>query len=82
MKNFRQARWDEPVVYEVSRDRKEGTLVDSEFREYSAKFFGKLPEGVARKEPPPIPSLSEVEVVRHFMRLSQMSYGVDFGPVP
>ena len=29
-----------------------------------------------------LPSLSEVEAVRHFIRLSQMSYGVDIGPVP
>lgn len=82
MRNFRQAKWSEPLVYEVSRDRKEGVLIDSEFRDYTVKFFNKLPEGVARRELLPIPSLSEVEVIRHFMRLSQMSYGVDFGPVP
>lgn len=82
MSVFRQARWEEPLVYEVSRDRKEGSLVDAEFRDYAARLLRKLPDGILRKEGPAIPSISEVEVVRHFMRLSQMSYGVDFGPVP
>ncbi|MEM4831491.1 MAG: aminomethyl-transferring glycine dehydrogenase subunit GcvPB [Sulfolobales archaeon] len=78
---FRQARWNEPIVYEISRDSKEGVLLDEEFRDYALELLGKLPKHIIR-DTLNIPSLSEVEVVRHFTRLSQMSYGVDLGPVP
>ncbi|MEM1962462.1 MAG: aminomethyl-transferring glycine dehydrogenase subunit GcvPB [Sulfolobales archaeon] len=78
---FRQAKWNEPIVYEISRDSKEGVLLDEEFRDYALRFLSKLPKHIIR-DSLNIPSLSEVEVVRHFTRLSQMSYGVDLGPVP
>jgi glycine dehydrogenase subunit 2 len=36
----------------------------------------------ARKEAPRLPEVSEVDLIRHFTRLSQMNYGVDTGPYP
>ena len=36
-----------------------------------------IPPGHLRKEPAPLPELSEVEVVRHFVQLSRRNYGVD-----
>ncbi len=41
-----------------------------------------LPEKLHRKKAPELPELSEVEVVRHFIRLSQMNYSVDLGFYP
>ncbi len=41
-----------------------------------------LPEEIIRQEPAQLPELSEVDVVRHFTRLSQMNYGVDTGFYP
>jgi len=41
-----------------------------------------LPLRLMRTAPPRLPELSEVEVVRHFTRLSQMNYGVDLGFYP
>lgn len=44
-----------------------------------------LPEAlqqIARSTPAGLPELSEVDVVRHFTRLSQDSHGVDNGPYP
>jgi glycine dehydrogenase subunit 2 len=35
-----------------------------------------------RSEPPALPELSEVDVVRHFTRLSELNYGVDDGLFP
>ncbi|MGB8717782.1 MAG: aminomethyl-transferring glycine dehydrogenase subunit GcvPB, partial [Desulfobacterales bacterium] len=40
-----------------------------------------LPDGLAG-EGPDFPDLSEVEVVRHFTRLSQWNFGVDTGMYP
>ncbi|MEM3253737.1 MAG: aminomethyl-transferring glycine dehydrogenase subunit GcvPB [Fervidicoccaceae archaeon] len=65
---FRQAKWDEKLLFEyrIEREKEEIEL---------------LPESLRRKELA-LPNLSELEVVRHFTRLSQISYGIDVGPVP
>ncbi|WP_048061501.1 aminomethyl-transferring glycine dehydrogenase subunit GcvPB [Hyperthermus butylicus] len=86
-RGWRQARWEEPLVYELGSPSNTGYIVpyssdDKEIMEY----LGTTPEEdlgeYYRRELPGIPGLSEVETVRHFTRLSQMSYGVDVGPVP
>jgi len=41
-----------------------------------------LPEELMREEVPGFPELSEVDVVRHFTRLSTWNYGVDSGLYP
>jgi glycine dehydrogenase subunit 2 len=41
-----------------------------------------FPTGLARKDLEGLPELSEVDVVRHFTRLSQWNYGVDSGLYP
>ena len=80
---FRQAKWAEPIIFEVSKFNKQGLLIDSEFRDDAVKALKEyVPKDLLRENDPPIPNLSEVEVVRHFTRLAQMSYGVDVGPVP
>lgn len=40
-----------------------------------------LPQGLIREELP-LPELSEVDVVRHFMKLSSFNYGIDNGLYP
>ena len=39
-------------------------------------------EPVRRRQPPDLPEVAEIDVVRHFTRLSQMNYGVDTGIYP
>jgi glycine dehydrogenase subunit 2 len=41
-----------------------------------------LPTDLAREEVSGFPELSEVDVVRHFTRLSTWNYGVDSGLLP
>ncbi len=41
-----------------------------------------LPEWSVREEPPGLPEVSEVDVVRHYTSLSEMNYGVDSGIYP
>jgi len=80
---FRQAKWEEPIIYELGAPGRIGFLVP-EVEEDIRKEVGELrvPEKIARSSPPGLPELSEVEVIRHFVDLSQMAYGVDNGPVP
>src|SRR5690606_26260881 len=48
----------------------------------SAKGEVKLPNALLRKKAPLWPEVSEPEVVRHFIRLSQQNYGIDTGFFP
>ncbi len=81
---WRQARWPEPVILEYP-DTGRGVLVPYAHEAAELERLVGRPEdrlaGLLREELR-IPDLSEVDVVRHFVRLSQMSYGVDVGPVP
>ncbi len=41
-----------------------------------------LPAAHARARPPELPQVAEIDLVRHYTRLSQQNYGVDTGPYP
>ncbi|HXW67430.1 MAG TPA: aminomethyl-transferring glycine dehydrogenase subunit GcvPB [Thermoplasmata archaeon] len=68
--SFRQARWDEPNVWD---------LVPESEAAAPAPIPG-VPERLRRKEAVRWPELSELEVVRHYTRLSQMNFGIDTSP--
>jgi len=79
---FRQAKWDEPSIYELSNGR-EGirfSHINDTFRNIMGEI--SIDANVKREKDPQLPEVSEVEVIRHYTRLSEMSYGVDNGPVP
>jgi glycine dehydrogenase subunit 2 len=81
---FRQAQWDEPVIFKLGGKGRRGyTLLDAD-GEGTELDVGtpELPATIKRTQLPKLPELSEVEVVRHFTRLSQMNYGVDLGFYP
>jgi glycine dehydrogenase subunit 2 len=67
---FRQARWDEPSVWDLSA---------TGAPEVPPAIPG-IPERMRRKEAVRWPELSELEVVRHYTRLSQMNFGIDTVP--
>ncbi len=82
---FRQAQWNEKILLELGAEGRRGyTLpgVEDEISKLSGSPADKLPKTVKRIHPPKLPELSEGEVVRHFIRLSQMNYGVDSGFYP
>ena len=71
----RQAKWFEPLVFELGSEGR---------RAYHPQPFSEdmeidLPEKLQRKSLN-LPELSEIDVVRHVVRLSQMNWGVDSGP--
>jgi glycine dehydrogenase subunit 2 len=66
----------EPLVYELSSPGREGVnLPDLDVPQVA------LPEELTREDLP-LPELSEIDVVRHFVRLSQLNHGVDTGFYP
>ncbi|HEY4276823.1 MAG TPA: aminomethyl-transferring glycine dehydrogenase subunit GcvPB [Conexibacter sp.] len=76
---YHAARWDEPIVLEMGRPGRRGTLVgDAEPELVAAVGDGAalVPEGVRRKTAPRLPELSEFEVQRHYNHLAQMTLGM------
>ena len=80
LRRFHQAKWDEPIIFELSREGQRGILVP-EFESGPAAgtedATTALPEHMRRKEPPNLPELSQPEVLRHYVRLSQENLGAD-----
>ncbi len=82
---FKQARWDEPIIFGLGKAGRVGyTLprVEEEVKRAVSDLYGLIPEKLQRKNALRLPELSEPEVVRHFIRLSEMNYGVDSGLYP
>src|SRR3990170_3335679 len=82
---FQQARWNEPVIFKLGGKGRRGCSlpqVEDNVSKLTGSVANKLPKAIRRTKPPALPELSEVEVVRHFTRLSQMNYGVDLGFYP
>jgi ABC-type multidrug transport system ATPase subunit len=77
---------DKVMVLNFGRKIKEGVpkeiMEDEEVRKAVGDIDKSLPENMRRLSRLKLPELSEVEVVRHFLRLSQMNYGVDSGFYP
>jgi glycine dehydrogenase subunit 2 len=77
--------WDEPVIFKLGGKGRKGHRVpeaEPEIRSVVGSSDKLLPENMRRGQKPDLPELSEVEVSRHFTRLSQMNYGVDSGFYP
>ena len=66
----------EPLLFEIGRA--DVTGVDFDEPEAFAPRLG----GLERKEAVGLPGLSEPETMRHYVRLSQMNYGIDTGLFP
>jgi len=80
LRRFHQARWDEPILFELSQVGQRGILVpevEAGIRAAVGDVLASVPEGMRRKEPPGLPELSQPQVVRHYFRLSQENLGAD-----
>jgi glycine dehydrogenase subunit 2 len=82
---FRQAVWDEPLLKELSKNGRKGyslPKLDQEVIEKVGDISKLIPSSMMRLTPPLLPELSEPEIVRHFVRLSQMNFAIDLGMYP
>ncbi|MFN2291414.1 MAG: glycine dehydrogenase subunit 2, partial [Anaerolineae bacterium] len=78
LRRFHQARWDEPVIFELSREGQRGILVpevERGIRDTVGDALSTLPEGLRRSNLPALPELSQPQVLRHYDRLSQENLG-------
>ncbi len=78
LRRFHQARWDEPIIFELSREGQRGILVpevEDAIQKEAGDVLSTLPEGLRRETPPSLPEISQPQVLRHYLRLSQENLG-------
>ncbi len=79
LKNYHSAVWDEPVVMELGAPGRRGILFpDTEQRisDIVGEAQDLLAENIRRQSPIGLPELSEPEVLRHYLHLSQQTLGM------
>lgn len=80
IRRFHQAKWDEPIIYELGTAGERGHLVPKTEEGIEAAVgdgVSRLPEHMRREERINLPELSEAQVLRHYLRLSQHTLGAD-----
>ena len=66
--HFHQAKWNEPIIYELSTPGERGVLVNSPEEEVAKEVKGvnALPEGMKRSTKLNLPEMSQSRVLRHY----------------
>jgi glycine cleavage system P protein (glycine dehydrogenase) subunit 2 len=74
----------EPLIFERSRPDRRAVLFPraSEASRTAAASQPALPASVLRASPPRLPEVSELELLRHFNRLSHLNHAIDLGFYP
>ena len=79
-RDFHEARWDEPIIMEMGNPGERGVLippVSDTIKEEAGSAEELIPDGMRRKKAPALPEMSQMQVLRHYMRLSQETIGTD-----
>jgi glycine dehydrogenase subunit 2 len=80
LRAFHQAKWDEEVIFELSTKGERGILgapVENAIANEVGDGISALPESLRRKTPPALPEISQMRVLKHYLRLSQHTLGAD-----
>ncbi len=82
-RQYHQARWNEPIIYELGCAGERGVLppnVEPGINTAVKNWDAGIPEAMRRKTPPNLPEISQVETLRHYLRLSQENLGAGLVP--
>lgn len=71
---------DEPLVFERSRPGRRASTIPA--LDVPPAPAGAIPAALRRRAPPALPEVAEIELVRHYTRLSQRNFGIDLGFYP
>ncbi|CEP44091.1 aminomethyl-transferring glycine dehydrogenase subunit GcvPB [Paraclostridium sordellii] len=79
VRNFHQAKWDEPIIFELSQSGERGVIppgANEEVKNLVGDGVCVLPKGMKR-EYLNLPEIAQHRVLRHYLRLSQQTLGAD-----
>lgn len=79
LRDYHAARWDEPLIMEMGGPGERG-VIPPQATDVAAEVppaADLLPPALLRAEPPALPEISQPQLLRHYLHLSQMTLGVD-----
>ena len=79
LRNFHSASWDEPVVMQLGVPGRRGQVFakpDAAVVKKAGKVDSLIPKELARATLPKLPEMTEPEVQRHYLHLSQETQGM------
>ena len=80
VREYHATVWSEPIIHELSNAGERG-FIPSNAEEKIVKTVGEadglIPESMRRRAEPGLPELSQPQVLRHYLRLSQMTLGME-----
>lgn len=80
VRNFHQAKWDEEIIFELSKEGQRGIIVpdvEHGIEKEVGDGISALPKNMIRETPPALPEISQMRVLKHYIRLSQQVLGAD-----
>ena len=78
--HYHGAEWQEPIIMELGRPGERGVVppaVEPELEAERTDALAAIPEGLRRDTLPGLPELSQPQVLRHYIRLTQETLGTD-----
>ena len=82
LRRYHAPVWNEPIIMEMGQKGERGIRVpgvDEEMARRVGEARSLIPDRMRRKEPPRLPELSQPHVLRHYLRLSQQTLGMETG---
>jgi glycine dehydrogenase subunit 2 len=82
LRDYHGPRWNEPLIMEQSVPGERGIFVPLTEPEVAAAVgdpHAFIPAGSRRQAPPALPEISQHQALRHYLRLSQETLGMDLG---
>jgi len=80
---YHGAKWDEPIVLDMGAPGERGYIppaVEPEITASVGDGASLIPAGMRRSTPPRLPEMAQPSVLRHYLRLSQMTMGAHITP--
>jgi glycine dehydrogenase subunit 2 len=80
LRPYHAASWNEPIILELTSEGERGIIVpevEPEIEVAVGDGVSRIPAGLRRTRPPALPELSQPQVLRHYLRLSQETLGTD-----
>lgn len=78
--DFQQARWNEPIIYELSTPGLRGIippLVEDDIENAVGDVAAQLPECLKRKSSLDLPEVAQKQVLEHYIHLTQETMGAN-----
>lgn len=82
-RSYQSAKWDEPIILEMGAPGERGYLppaIEPEIAESVGAAEDRIPASLRRREAPRLPEMAQPSVLRHYLRLSQMTMGAHITP--